>query len=53
VAVYLMDVAVEAAEWDEQDVRRRQWVRVAEALDLLHGHPARSLVAEACRLLGE
>jgi len=51
VAVFLMDVRVEAPEWEEQDVRRRQWVPLAEALDLLEGHPARSLVVEACRLL--
>ena len=49
VAVYLMEVHLEAAEWEEQDVRRRRWVPLAEALRLLGGHPARALVAEACR----
>lgn len=52
VAVYLMDVDVEAAEWDEQEIRRRQWFPVAEAMALLDAHPARSLVEEARRRLG-
>jgi 8-oxo-dGTP pyrophosphatase MutT (NUDIX family) len=51
VAVYLMDVELEAAEWEEQDVRRRRWVPVAEALRLLEAHPAHGLVARACERL--
>ena len=52
VAVYLMEVAIEAEEWEERELRRRRWVSASVAVQMLETHPARSLVKEACTRLG-
>jgi phosphohistidine phosphatase len=51
VAVYLMEVEVEAEQWDEQELRGRRWVLVRDAARLLETHPASSLVGEARKRL--
>jgi 8-oxo-dGTP pyrophosphatase MutT (NUDIX family) len=51
VAVYLMEVEIEAKHWDEQELRRRRWVTVPVAVRMLKVHPAGHLVEEACRRL--
>jgi phosphohistidine phosphatase len=53
VAVYLMDVLEEYDEWDEAHVRVRQWTSFRDAVALLDGHPARSLLVRAFRRLAE
>jgi 8-oxo-dGTP pyrophosphatase MutT (NUDIX family) len=35
VTVFIMQVSDEAADWPERDLRQRQWVTLAEALELL------------------
>jgi len=53
VAVYLMEVEIEAKQWEEQDLRRRCWVPASDAARMLETHPAWSLVEQACnRLVG-
>lgn len=53
VAVYLMEVEIEAEQWEEQDLRRRCWVPACDAARMLGAHPAWSLVEKACnRLVG-
>jgi 8-oxo-dGTP pyrophosphatase MutT (NUDIX family) len=51
VAVYLMEVEIEAKHWEEQELRRRRWVPARDAARILKTHPAWSLVEEACRRL--
>jgi 8-oxo-dGTP pyrophosphatase MutT (NUDIX family) len=51
VAVYLMEVEIEAEQWEEQELRRRRWVPAADAARMLETHPAWSLVEEACKRL--
>jgi 8-oxo-dGTP pyrophosphatase MutT (NUDIX family) len=52
VAVYLMEVEMEAEQWEEQELRRRRWVPAPDAARMLETHPAWSLVEEACKRLG-
>jgi phosphohistidine phosphatase len=51
VAVYLMEVEIEAERWEEQELRRRRWIPVGDAPRVLKTHPAWTLVEEACRRL--
>lgn len=51
VAVYLMEVEIEARQWDEQELRRRRWVTAGAAVRMLRTHPAATLVEQACRRL--
>ena len=51
VAVYLMEVEIEAKQWGEQDLRRRRWVPASDAARVLETHPAWSLVEKACNTL--
>lgn len=51
VAVYLMEVDIEADQWEEQELRRRRWVAAPDAARMLATHPAWSLVEEACKRL--
>ena len=39
VAVYVMHVAVEADDWEEDRIRERRWASFAEAVWLLSEHP--------------
>ena len=47
VAAYLMSVDNVDDQWDEQDVRRRRWVRVRRAAKLLNGRPVDGVFREA------
>jgi len=47
VAAYLMSVDNVDDQWDEQDVRRRRWVRVRRATKLLNGRPVDGVFQEA------
>jgi phosphohistidine phosphatase len=51
VAVFLMEVDIEAKQWEEQASRRRRWVPASDAARMLETHPARFLVEEACKRL--
>lgn len=51
VAVYLMEVQIEAEHWEEKELRRRRWVSAAGAARVLKMHPGVSLVEKACRRL--
>jgi 8-oxo-dGTP pyrophosphatase MutT (NUDIX family) len=51
VAVYLMEVEIEAERWEEQELRRRRWIPVRDAPRVLKTHPAWPLVEEVCRRL--
>ena len=44
VAVYIMEVLEENAEWQEAHFRERRWATVDEALSLLEPHPVRPLL---------
>ncbi len=43
VAVFVMEVSKEAAEWPEVAIRRRRWVPVDEAAELLDHHAVRPI----------
>jgi 8-oxo-dGTP pyrophosphatase MutT (NUDIX family) len=47
VAVFVMEVIEEHAEWLESDIRVRRWTSLAQASSLLAEHPARPLLAKA------
>ena len=47
VAVFVMEVVEEHAEWLESDIRERRWTSLAEASSLLEEHPAWPLLAKA------
>ena len=47
VAVFVMEVIEEHAEWLESDIRERRWASLAEASLLLAEHPARPLLDKA------
>ena len=49
VAVYLMEVEIEAERWEEEELRRRRWIPARDAPRVLKTHPAWPLVEEACR----
>jgi hypothetical protein len=51
VAVYLMEVEIEAERWEEQELRRRRWIPARDAPRVLKTHPVWPLVEEACRRL--
>ena len=51
VAVYLMEVEIEAERWEEEELRRRRWIPARDAPRVLKTHPAWPLVEEACRRL--
>jgi 8-oxo-dGTP pyrophosphatase MutT (NUDIX family) len=47
VAVFVMEVVEEHAEWLESDIRVRRWTSLAQASSLLAEHPARPLLNKA------
>lgn len=47
VAVFVMEVVEEHAEWLESDIRERRWASLEEASLLLAEHPARPLLDKA------
>ena len=52
VAVYVMRVVEELAEWPEMRVRHRRWVLLGEAASALASHPVRSLLDHVSVRLG-
>jgi len=44
VAVYVMEVLHQEARWEESPIRDRMWTTLAEAFDLLSGHPVAPLL---------
>ena len=48
VLVYLLRVTEEAMDWPERDVRRRQWVDPAEAVDRVDEPGLKEIIAAAC-----
>ena len=44
VAVYVMEVLHQEARWEESPIRERMWTTLAEAFDLLSGHPVAPLL---------
>jgi 8-oxo-dGTP pyrophosphatase MutT (NUDIX family) len=51
VAVYLMEVLEQHAEWQEAGFRERKWTSFSEAASLLIDHPVRRLLDRAKALL--
>ena len=51
VQVYVMELLQQAATWEEDAFRERQWVSFAEAGVLLADHPAASLLPRAYNLV--
>lgn len=49
VAVYLMEVVEQHAEWQEDGFRERRWMSFSEAASLLDDHPVRPLLDAANR----
>jgi len=52
VAVYVMRVVEELAEWPEMRLRHRKWVPLGEAASILARHPVRSLLDHVSVRLG-
>ena len=52
VAVYVMRVLEELAEWPEMRFRHRKWVPLGEAASVLVRHPVRSLLDHASVRMG-
>jgi 8-oxo-dGTP pyrophosphatase MutT (NUDIX family) len=48
VLVYLLRVTEEAVDWPERDVRKREWVEPAEAVDRIEEVGLREIIAAAC-----
>ena len=53
VTVVMMEVDATEDEWEEADVRQRQWLTVAEADETLDNAGLRDLLAEAVRRLSD
>lgn len=53
VAVYLMQVLEQDAEWQESRFRQRRWASFAEAASLLVDHPVRPLLDRASRIVAD
>ena len=53
VAVYVMEVLEEHAEWQEAHIRERRWASFGEAASLLMEHPVRSLLDRARRVVAD
>ena len=51
VAMYLMEVTRQDDEWDEMHYRDRCWLKPAEALEALEGHPAYEVFEKGIGLL--
>ena len=51
VAVYLMEVLEQHAEWQEAGFRERRWTSFSEAASLLIDHPVRPLLDRANSLV--
>ena len=51
VTVYLMEVQDEEDEWDEADIRDRQWASFEDAAEKLEQHPVRPLIGSAKKRL--
>ena len=47
VAVYLMEVLKQHAEWEEASFRERRWTSFDDAAAMLAGHPARAFLDRA------
>jgi 8-oxo-dGTP pyrophosphatase MutT (NUDIX family) len=47
VTVYLMEVQEEEDEWDEADIRDRQWASFEDAAEKLEQHPVQPLIDSA------
>jgi 8-oxo-dGTP pyrophosphatase MutT (NUDIX family) len=47
VTVYLMEVQGEEDDWDEADIRDRQWASFADAAEKLERHPVQPLIDNA------
>ena len=52
VAVYVMSVVEELAEWPEMRLRHRKWVSLGEAASVLARHPVRFLLDHVSVRLG-
>jgi 8-oxo-dGTP pyrophosphatase MutT (NUDIX family) len=52
VAVYVMRVVEELAEWPEMRLRHRKWVPLGEAASVLAHHPVRSLLERVSVRMG-
>jgi phosphohistidine phosphatase len=50
VAVYVMEVLKQHAEWQEAGIRERSWTSFDEAARLLTNHPVRPLLDKARRV---
>lgn len=48
VVVYLLRVTEESVDWPERDVRKREWVDPAEAVDRIEEVGLREIIAAAC-----
>jgi len=46
VAVYLLRVTRELSRWSEDDLRRREWLRLDKALDRVHSRELRRLLGD-------
>jgi len=53
VAVYVMEVLEQSADWQEAGIRERRWTSFDEAAVLLLDHPVRALLNRARRVVGE
>jgi 8-oxo-dGTP pyrophosphatase MutT (NUDIX family) len=51
VTVYLMEVQEEEDEWDEEDIRDRQWASFDDAAAKLEQHPVEPLIDSARKRL--
>lgn len=51
VSVFLMEVIAHEDEWDEDEIRERQWFTLHEATELLSTHPVQQLLYRAGALL--
>ena len=51
VAVYVMEVLEQHADWQESGLRERRWTSFGEAASLLMDHPVRSLLDRARRVV--
>jgi hypothetical protein len=47
VTVYLMEVQAQEDDWDEADVRERQWTSLDDAEEKLKQHPVQPLLDTA------
>jgi 8-oxo-dGTP pyrophosphatase MutT (NUDIX family) len=48
VLVYILHVTEEAVDWPERDVRKREWVDPAEAVDRIEEPGLKEIIAAVC-----